>query len=229
MTAPPVVTFDVFSALIDSRTGGSAALDGIARDRGWSVGGEEIYDRWDALNKQSQRECGEWVSYADLARAALGAAYASLAVEGDSDALAADDVVTLLESMPDWPLWPDVAAGLPALAGRFRVGLLSNIDDNLLAGTRVAALVDVELALTSERLRAYKPSPRIYREARRRLGPMIHVATSGRDVRGALEAGLTVVRLERPGHALDPDGPRPVHEATDIAELTVPLNRAVPT
>jgi len=45
------------------------------------------------------------------------------------------------------------------------------------------------------------------------------VATSARDVRGALEAGIPVVRLRRPGHELDPDGPRPSHEITSTSEL----------
>ena len=42
------------------------------------------------------------------------------------------------------------------------------------------------------------------------------MATSARDVRGALEAGITVVRLRRPGHELDPAGPAPRDEASDV-------------
>jgi 2-haloacid dehalogenase len=42
------------------------------------------------------------------------------------------------------------------------------------------------------------------------------VATSARDVRGALEAGIRVVRLRRPGHQLDPAGPSPRDEASDV-------------
>ena len=45
------------------------------------------------------------------------------------------------------------------------------------------------------------------------------MATSARDVRGALEAGIDVVRLRRPGHRIDPDGPAPALEAGDLAEL----------
>jgi 2-haloacid dehalogenase len=51
----------------------------------------------------------------------------------------------------------------------------------------------------------------------------VHVATSGRDVRGALEAGIGVVRLRRPGHTLDPEGPQPEHEAADLRELAALL------
>jgi 2-haloacid dehalogenase len=220
----PVVTFDLFSALIDSRTGGAAALGRIAAARGWAVAGTDLYDRWDAANKRAQRDCQGWVSYRELAVRALAEVYGSLGLSADSAA----DVRDLLDSLPGWPLWPDVAEGLPALGGRFRLGLLSNVDDDLFARTRAVPLVDPALALTSQRLRAYKPSPRIYEEARRLLGPMVHVATSARDVRGALEAGLPVVRLVRPGHELDPHGPAPDFEARAVEELEPLLGRAVP-
>lgn len=59
----------------------------------------------------------------------------------------------------------------------------------------------------------------IYRRAVETVGSMVHVATSARDVRGALEAGIPVVRLRRPGHALDPDGPRPTYEVRTVDDL----------
>jgi 2-haloacid dehalogenase len=224
----PVVTFDLFSALIDSRTGGSAALGRLAAQRGWSVSGEDLYDRWDAANKRAQRDVGEWVPYPDLARQALAATYAEMGLDGDPDVDAEADVATVLSSLPDWPLWPDVADGLPVLAERYRLGLLSNVDDELFARTRAAGLVDPQLAMTSQRLGVYKPNPRIYHEAQHTLGRMVHVATSARDVRGALEAGLPVVRLRRPGHSLDPDGPPPPYEAESVAALAAQLERAAP-
>jgi 2-haloacid dehalogenase len=87
---------------------------------------------------------------------------------------------------------------------------------------RFVADVDV---LTSERLRAYKPAPDIYRRARERAdGALVHVATSARDVRGALEAGIETVRLRRPGHVLDPEGPQPGREAAGLRELAALLS-----
>ena len=80
-----------------------------------------------------------------------------------------------------------------------RVGLLSNVDDALFARTAAAPFVDPAAALTSEQLGAYKPHPEIYLRAKARLGDLVHVPTSARDVRGALEAGIPVVRLRRPG------------------------------
>jgi len=213
----PVVTCDLFSALLDSRSGACAALAGRARD--WPVSAEHVYDHWDAANKALQRDCEVWVPFAELCRRALGTTYAELELPG----VARDDAAALLASMRDWPLWPDVQDALAALQQVARVGVLSNVDDDLFRSTRAASLVDPELALTSERVRAYKPRPEIYRAAREVLGPFLHVASSARDVRGALEAGTTVVRLVRPGHRLDPAGPVPERQITSLAELPAVL------
>lgn len=215
-----LVTFDLFSALIDSRTGGSAALGEIARDHGWDVDGGRLYELWDAHNKASQRDLRSWVPFAEHCRRALAATYVELRRAADAD----DDTERLLATVVDWPLWPDVEEGLPAVATRHRVGVLSNVDDAIFARTQAARfvgeMIDPDAVLTSERLRAYKPAAAIYIRARERAGgELVHVATSSRDVRGALEAGLQVVRLRRPGHAVDPGGPVPERETDDLRRV----------
>jgi 2-haloacid dehalogenase len=216
------VTFDLFSALIDARTGGSAALSAIAAQHGWDVPGTELYDEWDARSKAGQKDTpvGDgvpWVSFAQHCRRALAATYAARGLPA-----VAADTRTLLGTLPDWPLWPDVAAALPEVARSHRVGVLSNVDDDLFARTRVAPLVhrlsDDAAVLTSQRLLAYKPDARLYRRAAEQ-GVDVHVPASARDTRGALEAGLTVVRVSRPGHHVDPEGPQPPHEVADLTEL----------
>ncbi len=128
----------------------------------------------------------------------------------------------LWASLADWPLWPDVARGMAHLARAHRVGLPSNVDDALLARTRVASLPFVpDLVITSERVRQYKPNPSLYHAARTIAGrSFVHVAASARDVRGALEAGVDTIRLIRPGHDIDPAGPRPTRQVTGLGELT---------
>lgn len=220
----PVVTFDVFSALVDSRRGASACLGAWSGARGWSCAGAEVYDAWDAENKRLHRDVEDWVPYAALAERALASIYADLALAGDPGA----DAAALLESMADWPLWPDVEQGVGEVAAHLRVGLLSNIDDDLLARTRVRGLpVDPAAVVTSQRVRAYKPGARLYGEAGRLLGRFVHVATSARDVRGALDAGIAVVRLRRPGHVLDPRGQVPRRETDSTIGLAPVLLEAL--
>ncbi len=210
-----VVTLDVLSALTDSYRGATTFLAGLTS--AWPVAPAEVARDWDARTKELHRTTRTWRSHACFATQALSATYSSLEVERD----VRDDSAGLLASMTDWPLWPDVAALEPdAWTGR-RVGLLTNCDDDLLARTLAAKLpwVDPELLVTSQALRAYKPAAAFYHRARERVGPFVHVAASARDVRGALEAGVACVRLARPGHRLDPDGPAPavtVHDAADL-------------
>lgn len=212
-----IVTFDLFSALTDSRSGASAFLGGLAAERGWAVSGPELYDRWDGHNKAAQRTARPPVTFRDLSGSSLARAYEELGLQADVDA----DLTALQASVADWPLWPDVAAGVAAVATRHRVGILSNVDDDLARTTRAHALVDPTLVLTSQQLGAYKPSPELYVAAAAAVAPerLVHVAASGRDVRGALEAGLATVRLVRPGHVLDPAGPPPPVEVTDAGDL----------
>lgn len=223
MHSDPVVTFDLFSALIDSRSGASAVLQRVVRRRGWQGTGEEVYGRWDAHNKAAQKACTSWVPFASLSRQALVVTYAELGIEGD----AAADADELLGSVGGWPLWPDVAEHLPALRRSCRVGILSNVDDAVLRRTRAAGLVDPEHAFTSERLQAYKPSPEIYRRAYEEAGRLVHVASSARDVRGALEAGVPVVRLARPGHQVDPEGPQPPRTVEGLQGIQDVLHQAL--
>ncbi|MDN7120958.1 haloacid dehalogenase [Nocardioides sp. ChNu-153] len=222
-----IVTLDLFSALTDSRRGGSPVLAGLARERGWPETGEQLYDAWDGHNKALQRTAQAPTTFHDLSREALARAWADLG-HGPGDGADVDADLALLEgSVADWPLWPDVAAGVAALARAHRVGILSNVDDALARRTRAHALVDPDLVLTSQRLGAYKPSLELYAAAAAALAPerLVHVAASGRDVRGALEAGLATVRLVRPGHVVDAAGPRPPVEVTDAAALAEAVER----
>jgi FMN phosphatase YigB (HAD superfamily) len=101
------------------------------------------------------------------------------------------------------------------------LGLLSNIDNELLAGTAVMRLgvFDPDLVVTSQRAQAYKPAPGLYHRAADLLGSFVHVASSARDVRGAVGAGVACIRLHRPGHSLDVTGPAPKWTAESVKEL----------
>ncbi|PXY17635.1 HAD-IA family hydrolase [Prauserella flavalba] len=218
-----IVTFDLFSALTDSRGGGSAVFARIAAERGWPFTGTLLYDEWDRRNKQAQQRVdltGGWTSFRELSRSALADTYTALGLTADADA----DLTRVQDGVGGWPLWPDVPGGLPAVAEHARLGILSNVDDDLAAATLAYPLVEPDLVLTSQRLGAYKPDPALYLRARELLGEdFVHVAASARDVRGALEAGIRTVRIVRPGHHLDPHGPAPTVSIHAVPELVSAL------
>lgn len=220
------VTLDVFSALIDSGTGGGRVFDQIARRQRWALRGQALYRAWDREHKRLQRERVRWEPFTVLGRRALAQVLDEHRLRGDVDAVMSE----LWASLADWPLWPDVDHGVRELARAHRVGLLSNIDDALLARTRLASLPFApDLVITSQRVRQYKPNPGLYHAAHTIAGPsFVHVAASARDVRGALEAGVDTIRLIRPGHDIDPTGPQPTRQVTGLGELTDYLAKSLP-
>lgn len=212
---PKVITFDLFSALLDSASGAGSVFDLFAYDRNWPRTGAQVYAVWDARNKELQKSCMQWKPFSTLAEQALADTYAKFRLPGDPR----QDSITLLASIEGWPAWPDVVAGLSLLSQGFIVGILSNVDDDLLSRTQIWPLVDHKYAFTSERLGWYKPDPRIYRLTAAACHLRTHVAASARDVRGACEAGIPVVRVVRKGHQVDHSGPVPKMTVSTIHEL----------
>ncbi len=214
MFSPVCVTFDLYSALVDSRRGGTAAFVELGRRSAWKVDAEELFVRWDARNKALQAKTTPFVTYRELARRAL----VDVCTELELDVEASTDTAFMLSTIDRWPHYPDVPQGVGSVAGRFRVALLSNIDDDLLARTNAGFAF--ERAVTSQQARCYKPHEGIYRYAEAVLGtPLLHVPASARDVKGATDAGLEIVTIKRPGQSPDAGSPRPGLEIDDLREL----------
>ena len=89
------VTFDVFSALVDSRSGGSDFFGKVATLRSWDCLPSQVYERWDTRNKALHLQCRAWVPFAELARTALTDTYQELGLSGDPS----EDCARLLASV----------------------------------------------------------------------------------------------------------------------------------
>jgi putative hydrolase of the HAD superfamily len=73
----------------------------------------------------------------------------------------------LAESMPAWPPFPDTNPALRRLAeAGYRLGILSNVDDDLLAWTRRHLAAFFEVVVTAEQASSYKPASRHFTMAR---------------------------------------------------------------
>jgi 2-haloalkanoic acid dehalogenase type II len=128
----------------------------------------------------------------------------------------------LAESLPGWPPFPDTNPSLERLrAAGYRLGILSNVDEDLLAGTRRHFTVPFDLIVTAEAVRSYKPAPGHFARARERIGgsPWLHAAQSYfHDVEPAGRLGIPVAWVNRGGERAA--GPlRPDRELRTLAQL----------
>src|SRR5581483_8929504 len=94
-------------------------------------------------------------------------------------------------------------AALRQLKKRFRLAIVSNIDDDLFAPTRPKLEVDFDEVITAQQAQAYKPSLRLFELALSRINApahrVLHVGQSlYHDVIPAQSLGLATVWVNRP-------------------------------
>ena len=93
-------------------------------------------------------------------------------------------------------------AALAALGGRFRLGVITNCDDDLFAGSNARLGAPFTWVVTAQQVGAYKPSLRGFHEAIGRIGlpreRILHVAQSlFHDHVPAAELGIASVWIDR--------------------------------
>jgi len=110
---------------------------------------------------------------------------------------------SLPESLPNWKPWPDTVNALRELQKRFRLSVISNVDDDLFAGTKPQLGIKFDQVITAQQAGAYKPSLKIFELALSRIGVpahrILHVGQSiYHDVLPAQSLGLATVWVNRP-------------------------------
>jgi 2-haloacid dehalogenase len=113
------------------------------------------------------------------------------------------EIRSLPDSLPKWKPWPDTVAALRQLKARFRLAILSNVDDDLFAGTLPQLGVDFDEVITAQQAHAYKPALKIFELALSRVKApahrVLHVGQSiYHDVIPAQALGLATVWVNRP-------------------------------
>ena len=138
------------------------------------------------------------------------------------------DVLAL--SIPSWKPFPDTVAALHALGRRYRLAIISNIDDDLFAASARQLEVPFEAVVTAGQVRCYKPDPAIFEEALRRLGEapsaVAHVAEGVGEVVPARRLGCSTVWVRRNGRSARLLTEAAALEVPDLQSLLAPLRAA---
>lgn len=146
----PWVSFDCYGTLVDWRAG---LLEQLLQVAGPIPPGAR--DQWfhRYLAEEKRLEAGPYEPYREIMSQAAIEASAAIGypVPKGSDHRFPD-------SIPGWPRFPDTLSSLERLrALGFRIAVLSNIDRDLLSRTLERASMNVDLAVTAEDVRSYKP------------------------------------------------------------------------
>ena len=192
------VSFDCYGTLVDWETGISTAAGDVLESHGVRKSRAEVLALFADAEPRVQGS-GEFLEYRAVLRrvmAAIGAGLGIQCSESDLDCLA--------DTLPGWPVFPEVVEALNALQTRCRLAVISNVDDDLFAGTARALGVDFDVVVTAQQVRSYKPNLRNFHAARERMGVetdrWLHVAESlYHDIGPANRLGIKSVWVNRAG------------------------------
>jgi 2-haloalkanoic acid dehalogenase type II len=201
-----VVTFDCYGTLIDWERGIAAAFRAALATDGVQLDLERVLAVYHEIEPLVQTEA--FRSYRDVLTETSRRVAARLGWK-----LADARAVFLADSLPSWTPFPDTNGALERLArAGCRLGILSNVDDDLLAGTRrhFTAAFDPELTVTAQQVRSYKPAAAHFERARVKLSGQrwLHAGQSYfHDVTPARRLGIPVAWINRKGEATtEPSG-----------------------
>ena len=186
------VTFDCYGTLVDWWTGMGRAAEAAAGERGPQV--LAAYHQHEFMLET------EWPirSYRDILREGLRRAAADVGAQ-----LTGDGDEAFVRAWTGMPVFDDVGPALTALreAG-WRLAILTNCDDDLIAGTQEHLPVELDMVVTAEQVGSYKPDLGHFRTFRDRSGvapgEWVHAACSWvHDIFPAYRLGVPSVWVDR--------------------------------
>jgi 2-haloacid dehalogenase len=209
-----VLTFDCYGTLIDWESGIWEALQPVLTNHRLAIAREKALELYGDL--ESEAEGGAYHEYKTVLQMVL---------EGFGSRLGFVPTPIELQqfsaSVKDWPAFPDSAPALQELKKKYKLAIISNIDDDLFAFSAQRLQVEFDWIITAQQAKSYKPSLNNFRLAFERIGlpqnKILHVAQSlFHDIAPAKALGLATVWVNRRYNKAGFGATPPAHAQPDL-------------
>jgi 2-haloacid dehalogenase len=194
------VTMDCYGTLIDWEKGILDAFRREAEEDGLSFDEKAFLESFFRI--QAEVQSGSYELYAEVLRRTAVKAAGEIGWQ-----LEPSRAQFLPDSVASWPPFRETNAAMERLKKKYDIGIVSNIDDKLLGLTRRHLRPDLDLVVTAQQVRSYKPDPAHFKEATRRIGGKkgwIHIGTGYvNDVEPVLRMRSPVIWVNRHNEPLD--------------------------
>jgi len=196
-TKPTWLTFDCYGTLIQWDEGLLAAMDRILSAKGGDIDQKAFISIYDQ-HEHALEEARPHRTFAEVSALALERAMADFGLPFEPA-----DAENLTSSIGKMPPFPEVVATLEKLkAAGFRLAIISNTDDAIIAGNVAQLGGFIDRVITAEQAGAYKPSTQIFHHAWKRIeismDDLVHICASPHlDLAAGRELGFRTVWVDR--------------------------------
>lgn len=210
------MTFDCYGTLIDWEQGILDAARELLGSAGAAVQDDELLTDFGRF--ESEAEAAAYRPYRDVL---VDVAHRIAQARGASPSAA--EKRRFAGSVVRWPPFADTVPALRALGRRYRLAIVSNVDDDLFAGSAEQLGADFEVVVTAQQVGGYKPGRAHFDAVLDRLDlpreRVLHVAQSlYHDIAPATELGFTCVWVNRRA-GREGEGATPPAEASPDLEV----------
>lgn len=190
-----VLTFDCYGTLINWEQGILKALSPVLVAHNVNLSTNQILELFAEIEKDEQQS--EYITYKEVLKRVVQRFGERLGFEP-----LPSELHCLVDSLKDWQPFPDTVSALEALKRKYKLAIISNIDDDLFAYSANHLQVEFDWVITAEQAKSYKPSFNNFELAIQRIGiprdKILHIAQSVyHDIIPASTLGLSTVWVNR--------------------------------
>jgi 2-haloacid dehalogenase len=194
------VTTDCYGTLIDWEKGIVEACRKEAEKDGFSFEEGSFLARF--MEVQAEIMAGSYELYAEVLRRTIVKVAGELGWE-----IEPSRAQFLPNSVAYWLPFREANAAMDRVGKRYEIGIISNVDDKLLGISRRHLRTELDLVVTAQQVRSYKPDPVHFKECARRIGGKkgwLHIGSNyTNDVAPLLKMNVPVIWVNRHGEKLD--------------------------
>ena len=192
-----VVSFDCYGTLIDWERGILPPLKQLLSNREIDFSDDGTLELFAEFESELEKDENDYIEYRKILQEIVKKFGQRFNFEPTET-----EINSLVDSLKNWQPFPDTVAALSALKQKYKLAVISNIDDDLFAGTAKHLKVEFDWLITAEKVRSYKPSTRNFEIALETMGippeKLLHVAQSVyHDIVPATSMGISTVWVNR--------------------------------
>jgi 2-haloacid dehalogenase len=210
------ITFDCYGTLVDWEAGISGFMTDLLREKGATASITELVRIRENLDFRMVQ--GPYRPYKEILRESLKETFHQFQI-----AYKDQDGDRLVGSVPAWPVFKETRIALERLARKHSLGIISNIDNDIIEKTKANLGSQFAITVTAEEAGAYKPAATPFKITLKKLGTkpssILHVSSGFRyDIPPARMLGFKTAWVNRKSEPIAP-GERVDYEFRNLTEL----------